>query len=307
MDVSVIVCTYNRCEVLKRNLESLKYQVTPANLEWELIVVDNNCSDSTPEIVQKATTVFPVPLRYVREEKQGLSHARNRGISEAQGRYLLFTDDDTQPDNHWVATAWRTFNARGCHAVAGRVELTWLCQKPRWMTDELLGFLAHVDYGTSESILESDESPPFGANMAFAKSVFDTVGGFDPKLGRRGDKLVGGEETDLFARFLRAGFTAVYQPESVVYHGIEASRMHKSYFRRLHFNEGQVRGARYLVKRGKNLAGIPLFVFPQLLRSVWIFLTTGFHSGFQRSLRKEMNVWYLVGFIVGSINRRSIQ
>lgn len=172
------------------------------------------------------------------------------------------------------------------------------------MTDDLLGFLAHVDYGAEEQVLTMETSPPVGANMAFTRKVFDKVGGFDPALGRRGRRLIGGEEIELFQRFLEAGFTAIYQPKAIVYHVIEQDRLRKSYFRSLHFNEGQVRGRRYGSPRGKRVAGIPLFLFPQLVRSVLRFLATVLRHGLNRSLRKEMNVWYLLGFILGCTKQR---
>jgi glucosyl-dolichyl phosphate glucuronosyltransferase len=297
MDASIIVCTYNRAALLEQCLKYLALQVTPPELTWEVVVVDNNCTDGTEEILRRARDSFPVGFRSVREEKQGLSHARNRGIAEAKGRYLLFTDDDIEPAADWVASMWSTFERSRCDGVAGRVELKWLCERPPWMTEELKGFLAHVDYGAREFQLGKDLSP-IGANMAYTASVFARVGGFDPSLGRNGDKLVGGEEIDLFERFLAAELTAVYQPRSVVYHSVDRDRARKSYFRFLHFNSGKIKGLRY-IPGGKKLLGVPLFVLPQLVRSFMVFLETVVKEGSNRSLRQELTVWYFVGFILG--------
>jgi len=302
VDVSVILCTYNRATLLERSLECLRRQVASAKFQWELIVIDNNCTDSTAEVLHRANLYFPVPLRVFHEIKQGLSHARNRGIKEAQGTYLIFTDDDVEPDAHWVENMWSTFVECDCEAVAGRVELQWRCRRPEWVADELLGFLAHVDYGDKRIPLESDEKPPIGANMGFKAAVFSQIGDFDPALGRNADKLIGGEEIDLFNRFRNHGFTAIYQPDSIVYHSIDRDRIRKSYFRSLHFNSGKISGTRYQPK-GKHLMGVPLFIMPQTLRSVFAFAITVIRQGFHRSLRKEMTVWYFLGFILGCNER----
>jgi glycosyltransferase involved in cell wall biosynthesis len=297
MDLSVILCTYNRAALLQRSLESLRRQVVSPNVRWELIVVDNNCSDSTPEILRDVSVDFPVPLQIFRETKQGLSHARNRGIKEAQGTYLLFTDDDVEPALDWIESIWSTFRKCQCDAVGGKVELKFLCERPLWVTDDLKGFLAHVDYGSTEIQLTGG-SAPIGANMAYSARVFARLGGFDPLLGMNADKLVGGEEIDLFERFLKASLIAIYQPKALVYHAVDRDRLRKSYFRSLHFNSGKIRGLRY-VTHGRQVFGIPLFLLPQLLRSLGVFAITVLKKGLDHSVRLELNIWYFLGFIFG--------
>ena len=283
---------------MEQHLRFLERQVASPDLKWEVLVVDNNCKDSTPEMLRQAALRFPVPFRFVREEKQGLSHARNRGIRESRGKYLLFTDDDTQPDHAWVESVCRTFKERKCDAVAGKIALKLACDRPVWLTDELLAFLAHLDYGPTEKILSVEEAPPIGANMAFLASVFDKVGGFDPALGRTGNKLIGGEEIDLFQRFLKMGLTAIYQPRAIVRHVVDQDRLRKSYFRKLHFNTGKIGGQRYLPS-GRQVLGIPLYIFPQLARSLLNYVGTVYRTGINASLRKELTVWYFLGFILG--------
>jgi glycosyltransferase involved in cell wall biosynthesis len=303
VDVSVILCTYNRCDLLGKSLASFRRQITPPELNWELLVVDNNCSDSTPELLRQAERDFAGKLRFVREEKQGLSHARNRGIQEARGRFLLFTDDDTEPAPNWIAEVWKTFSNHSCDAVAGKIELQWGCDKPNWMADDLLGFLAQVDYGEDVHPLDTAECPPIGANMAFAATVFRKIGDFDTELGRKGKALRGGEEIELFERFLKSGLVALYQPTAVIFHSVDRDRVRKSYFRMLHFNNGKVSGLRY-GGVGRQLAGIPLFIFPQTMRMIGRYLRTAWECGLARSLRQEMNVWYSVGFITGCARRK---
>jgi hypothetical protein len=163
-----------------------------------------------------------------------------------------------------------------------------------------LGFLGRLDYGVKVKQITTMDEPPNGGNMAFKRSALKEVGGFDPTLGRKGVRsLSGGEEPELFERFLAKQFSALYQPDAVVYHVIDQWRMRKFYFRKVHFVEGQMRGRDRIVGSAKNLLGIPLFLGPQLARSLSELLSSASNQGWSRSLRKEMNVWYLLGFMIG--------
>jgi glycosyltransferase involved in cell wall biosynthesis len=298
MDLSVVLCTYNRCAGLAETLTSLAGQRVRPETAWEVLVVDNNSSDRTAEVCRDFRDSFPAPLRYVFEARQGLSHARNRGIAEAAGHCVAFAEDDELADQGWVQSLIDAFREHGCDAVAGRIELEWRSARPAWVTDELLAFLGRLDYGEVQKLTR--DRPPFGGNMAFRKQVFDAVGAFDTRLGRQGRKLVGGEEIDLYERFVRAGMTAFYEPKAVVHHVVDKNRLSKSYFRRLHFNEGRVRGTRQEIQGGRRVLGVPLFLLPQLYRSFKSFVSAGLRRGFGQSLREEMTVWYFIGFILGA-------
>jgi glucosyl-dolichyl phosphate glucuronosyltransferase len=299
MNVTVVIPTYNRCVSVLRTLDCLRRQKTSADIEWEIVVVNNNSRDDTQAKVDELANEFPVTLRQVVEMRQGASNARNRGIAEARGDIVLFTDDDVRPDSAWVESVASTFQAHRCDAVVGRIELEWTFPRPQWVTDDLLGFLARLDYGNEEIPVTSDAMPPYGPNMAFRKKVFDLLGGFDPNLGRNEGSLATGEEPELFGRFLKAGLKAVYQPRSLVYHELQSSRMNKSFFRKSHFFNGVNAGREYEQKQAKKVFGIPVFVFPQFARSIGAFLSNMRRNGFQRSLRKEITVWYFVGFMLG--------
>jgi glycosyltransferase involved in cell wall biosynthesis len=90
--ISVCICTYNRSESLRRTLESLARQ---NNIDLgEVLIVDNNCTDGTAEVVESFRE--RLPIRLVTESQQGLAHARNRAAAEFRGGVLLFTDDDVR-------------------------------------------------------------------------------------------------------------------------------------------------------------------------------------------------------------------
>lgn len=304
-DVSIIVCTFNRSAMLRGSLASLCNQRMATNISWEVLVVDNNCTDDTDRVTREAAKNLALPLRCVREEKQGLSNARNRGISASTGRYLLFTDDDTRPRPDWAQTIWETFEKDSCDAVGGKVEIIWPVVKPSWFADELISSLAGVDYGQQEIELTT-EKPPLGANMAFRREVFDRVGGFDPELGRIGGKLLGGEETELFGRLCAAGMSGKYQPRAIVGHVIEQERIRKQYFRKVYFYGGQSRGRSYLSYSVKQVAGVPTFAvrqFCEKIISVFGSMVTGKP---EESFMKELHAWWLLGFMAGCSSAHSL-
>ena len=246
---------------------------------------------------------FPVKLRRIQEAKQGLSNARNRGIAESQGGYLLFTDDDTRPAPDWVQMIWDAFRSSSCAAVGGKVELLWPDARPHWLADELLSSLAGVDYGAHEIDLRLDK-PLLGANMAFKREVFTTVGGFNPELGRIGTKLLGGEETDLFKRLTDAGLVGKYQPRAVVSHLLDSNRLRKAYFRKIYFYGGRTRGLIYVPGPGWRIVGVPLFSVRQLFQKALAWLSAAIAEGPSQSFVKELHAWWLLGFMAGCSENR---
>ena len=102
MKITVILCTYNRCTILAKALNSVAASRLPESIEWEVLVVDNNSSDRTREVVEDYCRRFPGRFRYLFEPQQGLSYARNAGIREGRGYVLAFMDDDVTVEPEWL-------------------------------------------------------------------------------------------------------------------------------------------------------------------------------------------------------------
>jgi glycosyltransferase involved in cell wall biosynthesis len=174
--LSVIICTYNNAGKLRQALKSLAGMSTPAGLQWELIVVDNNSSDGTKEVVQNSKKSFGLDAKYVFEAKQGLSNARNRGMLAATGEYVAFTDDDCIVDHYWVHSILDEFSHDPELAVlGGRVELYD-------KRDRAVTVRTRRDRALLTSANQLYTLRP-GCNMVFTRSVFNVVGEFDPELG----------------------------------------------------------------------------------------------------------------------------
>lgn len=207
VDVSVIVCTRNRSEAMRRLLEQLEHLVVPAGVRWELIVVDNASTDDTAARLASVRT--SLPMRVVREGVPGLSRARNSGIAAARGDLLLFTDDDCLPDAHWLATISEEFaSAPSLGVLGGRVELFDLRDRPTTTRTSR-------ERGKISAAFNLDAI--IGCNLAFRRSALAVIGPFDVGLGG-GTGAGAGEDVDVVYRSLRAGLRVEYSPDALVYH-----------------------------------------------------------------------------------------
>jgi glycosyltransferase involved in cell wall biosynthesis len=112
MKFSVVIATYNRADELRETLASLR-ALRPTG-DWEVLVVDNNSTDATHDVVQNAATLFPVRLRYVVEREQGRSPALNAGIRAAAGDIIVTTDDDVRVEQDWLDRAAQGLDAHAC-------------------------------------------------------------------------------------------------------------------------------------------------------------------------------------------------
>jgi glycosyltransferase involved in cell wall biosynthesis len=117
VDCSVVVCTRNRAAQLSEALESFTKLKIPQGTTWEIIVVDNGSTDSTANVVRAFE--HALPIKRVFQPKPGISNARNAGVDAAQGKYLVWTDDDVHADPNWLAAYVDAFKRRPEAAVFG--------------------------------------------------------------------------------------------------------------------------------------------------------------------------------------------
>src|SRR5438105_3257885 len=100
MQVTVAICTWNRARLLDQTLTRMRELAVPTGLSWELLVVNNNCTDDTDAIIAKHADALPI--RRLLETKQGLSNARNCALENMRGELLIWTDDDVLVDEGWL-------------------------------------------------------------------------------------------------------------------------------------------------------------------------------------------------------------
>lgn len=303
---SVIVCTYNRADSLRETLESLGRQVLRPGISSEIVMVDNNSRDHTRAVTEAAALESPIPVKYVFESRQGLSNARNRGIAEASADFLIFTDDDVKPEPDWAQTLFDAFEKYQADCVGGKILPRWEVPPPSWMLSPRLkeavsGIFAILDRGSEPIVAkELDRNMFYGANMAFRRRVFDQLGLFRADLGRSGNNLMAGEETDVLERAHKAGFRIVHEPHAVVHHFVPRERMNLRYLRRWRYDK-----ARSTVLGSGNRAKRPeMWLIRECARN-GLGSLAGYLSGRQdEAVYRELHFWTQLGQITGYFNKR---
>jgi glycosyltransferase involved in cell wall biosynthesis len=239
MRVTVAVCTWNRSQLLQQSLEHMTHLIIPPALDWELLIVNNACSDGTDRVI---AAFFPrLPLRRLFEPNPGLSHARNLAVREASGEYIVWTDDDALVDETWLAGYVEAFH-RWPDAVffGGPVRPHFAFPPPAWLA-RAWPVPAHAyamrDFGDQPLLLTGGNCIPFGANYAVRMSE-QRRHPYDPNLGHRQKRRIGGEETRLVRELLAEGRDGRWVPGAAVRHYIPLERMTTGYIRTYYGGHG---------------------------------------------------------------------
>ncbi len=296
MDISVVLGTYNRATSLEATLDTFSSLLCPEGLTWELLVVDNNSTDSTREVVEEFAGTVAFPVRYIFEKRQGRSAALNAGIAEAKGEILVFTDDDVLLHTDWLANLKRTFDDFDCAAVAGRVVAQWNHPKPDWLVMEDHYAVTRFDLGDEPKEIRV---PPLGANSAFRKDVFGKYGLFRLDLGVRGSEhTITCDDTEFGERLIRGGEKIVYCPTAIVYHPVDPKRTTKKFFRSWYYYNGvSMTRTTGLPSEGIFWFGVPRWLFRELLTNFakWMLTLPG-----NRRFHFKLQTYRSIGNVVES-------
>jgi glycosyltransferase involved in cell wall biosynthesis len=236
--VSVVLCTFNRAHLVAGAIDALLRQA-PGTPDFEVLVVDNNSTDGTRAAV--APLLSDPRVRYLYEPEQGLSTARNRGIAEARGAIVAFTDDDVRVDPTWVgriAALFADFPLVGF--AGGRVLPVWEHAPPAWLDAAGHAPLALVDYGAQRRFI--DRAHPLclvGANLSIRRAAIAAVGMFSTHVQLLGHDAGSTEDQEIELRLLRAGFAGLYDPGLVVRTHVPPDRLRPRYHRDWHVGHGR--------------------------------------------------------------------
>jgi glycosyltransferase involved in cell wall biosynthesis len=292
VNISVVLCTYNRADSLRRALESLSRQQLPSGVEREVLIVDNNSSDHTRAVAAEAPSALP--CRYIFEPRQGKSFALNTGLAAAKGDLIVFADDDLTMDRGWLAGLWRAAVAHpDCVGFGGRIVAVWSGPKPAWYCDSgpyklINGVVGSYDHGP-----ETKEVGmlPFGANMAFRREVFAVHGGFNLDLGSI--RLMRGEDTEFGRRVRNSGGRILYVGNATVYHPVGAGKMRRGYFQAWYFSYGRHEViVEPLPADAVRLFRVPPHVYRSLIGEIFSWLTA---LDSHRRFFHKLNVWRYLG------------
>ncbi|HWQ57282.1 MAG TPA: glycosyltransferase [Bryobacteraceae bacterium] len=227
--VSLIICTYNRADILSRCLVAAREQ-TLSGSDYEIIVVDNASTDHTRAVVERfvSTAGKGAEVRYLFESAKGLSHARNAGAEAARSPTVTYIDDDAIAAPDLLERIDQVFKAHpDAGAVGGRIDLRLPGQLPWWYSDYFDGYYSKFDLKVVEVTRASEVwQYPFGANISLSRVALESVGGFNIRMGRIGRDCSGGEEIDACCRIAHAGYGIYYTPFASVEHVVFPSRLY---------------------------------------------------------------------------------
>ena len=239
--ISILIPTYNRAGFLKGTLDSVSRLRVPGGVDVELIVVNNNCTDNTADIVSAGAVSMPFPVRHVVETNQGLCFGRNRGIAEARHAHLAYLDDDIEVSPDWITGYFEAVNEHGADAVVGPVFPLFTGDCPDYLQGRVLESICSPYSRRGDEILSLPEKSAHelpGCNFGVKKSAAQEVRGFDNTLDRVGDGLVAGGDFDFGHRLVRAGKRTVYHPACFIRHIIIPEKLTKSYLRSRAYGAG---------------------------------------------------------------------
>lgn len=244
MSVTVAVCTLDRPRLLRQTLESLARTEVPGGVEWDVLVVDNGGAPGTAAVVEAVEG--RLPLRGVREPAVGLSHARNRSLRESRTEWVAWVDDDVRVDRGWLAAYAEALEAWPDAAfLGGPIRPVFEGRPPAWLEAAFEALPAvraaygERDLGDEPVEIRRREQLPYGGNFAVRKSALPDDP-FDPRLGRRGGTLIGGEELDALGRLLDRGRGGRWVPGAALEHVIPPRRQTVDHLRRYFRAQGRI-------------------------------------------------------------------
>lgn len=303
MNITVVLCTYNRSESLRKALESVAASALPSSIEWEVLVIDNNSSDRTSDVVEDSCRRHPGRFRYVFEPSQGKSNALKTAVQEARGDILAFMDDDVTVEPAWLQNLTASLHNGQWAGSGGRTLPAQKFTPPRWLALDgpfSMGGMLYAQFDLGDKPRELDRAP-YGTNMAFRKEMFEKYGGFRTDLGPGPSRDIPrfNEDTEFGRRLLAAGERLRYEPSAVVYHVVPQERIRKDYFLSWWFDYG--RSSIREVGKRPDILGLPRYYFsiPKGIAGIllvtlqWLFALNPQRRFFLKAL-----VWYMTGQIV---------
>lgn len=300
--LTVAICSYNKANRLSNLIAALRAQECP--IPFEILVVDNNSTDKTKQVVKSLSEMEGIPLKYIKEDRLGIVHARNCAIEKTRDRtYLAFIDDDELPGPDWLKAAVDAFEREGADCVGGEIKANLPVKKRLdWLEEELLGFLGEKKYSTEPFWIVNHSTPLWSGNIAYRTSVFAYGLRYDPRYNRKGQGIGGGEDAIMFDTLVKKRIKIRYRPDMVIDHFVEEWKLKRRYFLKLHFIAG-IKFGRYATGEYERvIMGIPPFMMIQVLHQ-WGKALLKLLRNEPGLLRQAMNGTHAIGSIVGRIQR----
>jgi len=231
--VTAIVCCHNSAAVITPTLKALSRQEIPSACGYEVILVDNNCSDETVELARQAWQGMGFPLRIEREDTPGLIHARKRGVAAARYDVVMFVDDDNALAPDWVVKIRALFRERPDVGIIGGRNIADIQGAKPWWFDRFESMYA---CGPRAEAAALNPKKNFGAGLAFRTPLIRSVLFSELPLfltGRTGAQLTLGEDSEMVMRSQLLGWDFFYDPSLILRHRILGKRLQWAYLKEL--------------------------------------------------------------------------
>ena len=299
VDITLLVCTYNRAGDLRELLETAVEQETDG-FTFEVLVVDNNSTDDTRSVVESFIAKGHDNIHYLFEGKQGKSHALNAGLAAMQGWAYVITDDDFILPKNWVKGIVEGFRKNpDVSFVSGKVLPRWQAEPPAWLTQKHWSAIAMADYG-DESFLTDESNQICLLACAFKLSDVEDVGGYHWDLGPQKGRTGATEDLDLLLRLWKSGRKGLYLPGVHFYHKATADRLTKEYHRRWHRDHGRsyaVMRADETEQSSFRLYGVPAHMYRQAANDSLRWLACVLRGRLDEAFLHETHLRFFSGFL----------
>jgi glycosyltransferase involved in cell wall biosynthesis len=264
VSIDLVICTYNNAALLDATLGAVSRQRVPEGADWQVLVVDNNCTDETPEVLERHRSAARIRLRAVVEPRQGLTPARVRGVKETRGEWVAFVDDDCLLEEGWVEQAARFAAEHAeCGAFGGQVIPRWEVTPPPYVLKRRYAYACKY-HG------ETPHRRPWlaGAGLVVRREALAECGWLDRQYleDRAGGRLVSGGDMEITLR-VGARYELWYNPACRLRHVIPARRMSREYVRHVTRGLGAGRHHAEALKWGGSYSG-------------WLLYSAAFGLGF---------------------------
>lgn len=249
VQISVIICTYNRALYLSEALDSL-YRQTLSKASFEVIIANNNSTDHTEQLCkQYIDTHTDMRTIYLNEKEQGASFARNTGATVATAPLLCFMDDDAIANDDYLSRIVQFFDTHpDSGGLGGKIIPRYIPSEPEWMSHYVSSMVGNFDYAPQVAAFKPGKYP-LESNMIVPKRLFDQIGGFNTALpGVKGELRIGGEGKDFFFRLQAQGHHIYYDPNIIVHHVVEVAKLTPAYLYRVASGYGRGERVRTLQK-----------------------------------------------------------
>lgn len=295
LQISVVICTYNRALYLSDALNSL-YAQTLSKQYFEVIVANNNSADHTEHLCQQYIETHPdMLIIYLNEKEQGASFARNTGAAMATSPLLCFMDDDAIANHDYLSRIVQFFKTHPDAAgLGGRIIPRYIPSEPNWMSHYVSSMVGNFDYAPQVSAFRPGKYP-LESNMIVPKLLFDKIGGFNTALpGVKGELRIGGEGKDFFFRLQALEHAIYYDPNIIVHHVVEVAKLTPAYLYRVASGYG----------RGERIRTLQKGIIAYVLKIIEYFLKLGasFILGIVYLLRRQpAKSWPVIRFRIDAL------